>query len=93
VTTSGPGPTPDLEPAHPSGAVAGTYQPRDNIPAEVRFTDQTWQYAEITGLARNIDGQWRIRLLWYGTDAQGHRSQMEDWWLYREDAFREPQEP
>lgn len=87
---SGELPSPALERAHPSGAVAGTYQPRDNIPAEVRMTDGSFAYAEITGLARNINGAWRIRLLWYGTDSQGHRSQMEDWWLYDKTAFREP---
>lgn len=55
------------------------------------MTDGSFGYAEVTGLARNINGAWRIRLLWYGVDAQGHRSQFEDWWLYSKDAFREPQ--
>jgi hypothetical protein len=56
------------------------------------MTDGSFAYAEVTGLARNITGQWRIRLLWYGVDAQGHRSQFEDWYLYESGRFRDAPE-
>lgn len=91
MPTSEPDPHPALERAHPSGAVAGTYKPVDNTQQEVLMTSGSFAYCEVTGLARNITGQWRIRLLWYGADARGHRSQMEDWWLYEAGRFREPQ--
>jgi len=68
---------PALEPAHPSGAVAGTWQPVDHAACDVLMDDGDWGYAEAMGWARDISGHWRIQLLYYDAG-----SQREDWWLY-----------
>ena len=44
--------------------------------------DGTWRYAEVLSESRDIRGNWRIKLLWYGTDSEGHRSQREDLFLF-----------
>ena len=44
--------------------------------------DSTWCYGEVTSEAKDIHGRWRVRILWYGTDSEGHRSQREDWFMY-----------
>jgi hypothetical protein len=68
---------PALEPAHPSGAVAGTWQPVDHAACDVLMDDGNWGYAEAMGWAQDISGHWRIQLLYYDAG-----SQREDWWLY-----------
>ncbi len=80
--TSGPSPGPQLERAHPSGAVAGTTQPVDHAQVEILMTDGSWAYAEVLSESRDIRGNWRIKLLWYGTDSEGHRSQREDLFMF-----------
>jgi hypothetical protein len=84
---------PDLARAHPSGAVAGTYEPRDHLPLDVLMDDGTWAYCEAMGWARDITGAWRIQLLWYGTDSAGHASTFESWFLYDAGRLREAAEP
>lgn len=44
--------------------------------------DGTWRYGEVTSEAKDIRGRWRVRILWYGTDSEGHRSQREDWFMF-----------
>ena len=68
---------PALEPAHPSGAVAGTLQPVERAACDVLMDDGSWGYAEAMGWAQDISGPWRIRLLY---DDAGR--QRDDWWLY-----------
>jgi hypothetical protein len=82
-------PSPALTRACPSGAVAGTYEPRDHLPLSVLMDDGTWQYAEAMGWARDISGAWRIQLLWYGTDSAGHAATFETWYLYDAGRLRE----
>ena len=55
---------PALEPAHPSGAVAGTLQPVERAACDVLMDDGSWGYAEAMGWAQDISGPWRIRLLY-----------------------------
>lgn len=66
----------------PSGAVAGTTRPVDHVQVEMLMGDGSWAYAEVLSESRDIRGNWRIKLLWYGTDSEGHRSQREDWYLF-----------
>lgn len=54
------------------------------------MSDDSWQHCEIMGLARDITGAWRIQLLWYGTDSEGHQAQFEDWLYYEAGKMREP---
>lgn len=79
---------PALEPAHPSGAVAGTYQPVDHALTEVLMDDGTWQHAEVMGEARATRGRWRVLLLWYGLDSKGHQSQFETWFMFDPEKLR-----
>lgn len=68
---------PDLTPAHPSGAIAGTFRPVGQASVEVLMGDGTWRYAAVIGWARDTSGQWRVLLLWYAPEGQ-----REDWYLY-----------
>ena len=68
---------PDLTPAHPSGALPGTFRPVDRASVEVLMGDGTWGYAAVIGWARDISGRWRVLLLWYAPEGQ-----REDWYLY-----------
>ena len=54
--------------------------------------DGSWQYAEVLSESRDIRGRWRIKLLWYGTDSEGHRSQREDWLIYEARKIRRLQD-
>lgn len=75
-------PEPALARASPSGAIAGTYTPLDHVQKDVLMDDGTWAYCEALGWARDVTGRWRIKLLRYGTDSAGRRTQLEDWWVY-----------
>ncbi len=68
---------PELEHAHPSGAVAGTFRPVDHAVVDVLMDDGTWGHAEAIGWAQDISRDWRIQLLYYDAG-----SQREDWWMY-----------
>lgn len=68
---------PDLTPAHPSGAIAGTFRPVGQASVEVLMGDGTWGDAAVIGWARDTSHRWRVLLLWYAPEGQ-----REDWYLY-----------
>lgn len=77
-----PSPEPALERTMPSGAVAGTTIAVDHAQVEMLMSDGSWAYAEVLSESRDIRGRWRVKLLWYGTDSEGHRSQREDIFMF-----------
>lgn len=89
--TSDPSRAPVLERAMPAYAVKGSTEvlkpPRGR---QVELGDGSWADCEVIAQARNKPDGWRVLVRWY--DPGPPRTQREDWLVYREDAFREPQE-
>jgi hypothetical protein len=75
---------PDLPEAHPSGAVAGTFRSVGHAHVDVLMDDGTGGHCEVIGWARDISGNWRVKLLWYDVGV----SQREDWYLYDPERVR-----